>query len=121
MLIAALIAHASSHYKNVFKSNLLNNVCFESELHMHALELLEKQLASVRDVSCNNLGIKVLFIHIGTFKAREFLGLFVGYGLVATAFADENSVKVRDFEKSLFEELGCSMRDHTISFHFSES
>ena len=61
---------------------------------MHSLELLEEKFACIGNVGCDDFSIEIVFVHIGTFKARILSGKFVRNGLVSASFADKNSVEI---------------------------
>lgn len=87
---------------------------------MHSLELLEEKLAGIRDVDSHDF-CTALELSLSATVASILFSALVGHCLVAASFAYENSVKVRDLEKSFSEELGCSVGDHAVSLHLSES
>lgn len=84
-----------------------------SDLQSH--ELLDEQLASIRDVHLAYLrGVAAVL-------AFESLLSKVAYTHEAADFTKVDFVQVTHIKESLFKESSCSMRDHAVTFHLTKA
>ena len=93
----------------------LDSFDHHSRCNAHGHELLEEQLASVRNTDLRDLR-RVL-------ATTAFVGFLFELcnGDQAADVADVHTVWIRDFEKTLFKELCSAVGDLAIALHFSEA
>lgn len=88
----------------------------QTSRHIHRRKLLEQKLGSIRNDDLRNLGLVL---------ARTALELVLAQAgnrcHQAANLADVNSESIADIKKTLLQEGRRSVRNHTVTFHFSET
>lgn len=87
---------------------------FESRRDHKCHQFLEQELTCVWDVHHRNLRLATPFAFVN-------LRVKISLGEKTANVTNVNSILVWDIHSSLFQESGCSVRNHAVTLHFSES